>query len=343
MLDDPLAEIRGCIAGCRVRLGPNVRDLRFERDVDELPIDMSQRLLALPPGRVAAVVTQLLMAPQRAYPGPVSENGRTVMLAGAFAGEDDEEEPVIAIARVETRLPVKHQHAMTATTLAVDVLDNDSDAIASAFETLYHQTALERRTVGKRPSLLWLGGVGEPEGTPIRWEDRVKAMAATFGVDAFVISEPLRAMRTIRAHLGATTTGIACVWLPRIGSGRSLGELEAALSGVRIAPIKDWDPDLAILDARWELDGAYDELLMPVSQRATSPPRAGETRHFKKHYAIPGRDVMIEVGPCSHETFEPAGKAPKALKGIEHRAGAPVRRLEKCVECTGGGHWRATF
>ncbi len=74
-------------------------------------------------------------------------------------------------------------------------------------------------------------------------------------------------------------------------------------------------------------------------------PSPGEARYYKKHYERRGGgDKMLPWHDCGHDCWTANAYAPQARLGIEKcELEATVVRLQKCLSCTGGGVWRATF
>lgn len=71
------------------------------------------------------------------------------------------------------------------------------------------------------------------------------------------------------------------------------------------------------------------------------PPKAGDTRFYKKVYSTPNHDVFAPVEDCKHTSWQDASKAEKAKKGFSRLFGVDSwKSLQHCGKCTGGGVWK---
>jgi len=74
----------------------------------------------------------------------------------------------------------------------------------------------------------------------------------------------------------------------------------------------------------------------PVPLRASSV-----TTESAAVAGAPGRDLMLKVPEPRDVSWQPAGEAPKARKGIEHLEKAAPTKLERSSK--GGSLWKATY
>lgn len=110
---------------------------------------------------------------------------------------------------------------------------------------------------------------------------------------------------------------------------------------------------IATLSSRAEVaEHALSQLKVPDGQptpavgasSAQAPPKAGETRYYKKSHSKPAYDVLVEVTDCGHSTWQSAAKAEKAKKGVEKLEGRNNwKSIQHCGSCTGGGMWKVRW
>lgn len=73
-------------------------------------------------------------------------------------------------------------------------------------------------------------------------------------------------------------------------------------------------------------------------------PKNGEIRFYKKTHSKSNYDVLVHIADCGHSTWQNAGKADKAKKGIIRLEGSDQwRQVQHCGSCDGGGVWRVKW
>lgn len=77
---------------------------------------------------------------------------------------------------------------------------------------------------------------------------------------------------------------------------------------------------------------------------ASTEPKGGETRYYKKMHSKPTHDVLVQVSDCGHSAWQSAAKADKAKKGVEKLEGkSNWKGIQHCGSCTGGGMWKVRW
>ncbi|MGD9752143.1 MAG: hypothetical protein AB7W59_14220 [Acidimicrobiia bacterium] len=93
-----------------------------------------------------------------------------------------------------------------------------------------------------------------------------------------------------------------------------------------------------------QVSGSDTDEIEPDFSEEFPAPTPGETRYYKKQYATPSHDILIQVGDCGHNSWQNAPKAEKARKGIERlEKSSEWRTIQHCGSCTGGGMWRVRW
>lgn len=85
--------------------------------------------------------------------------------------------------------------------------------------------------------------------------------------------------------------------------------------------------------------------LVDESEKHT-PPKAGETRFYKKIGSGGGVDALVQTKACQHKesNWRPAFKGDQAEKGLLKLEGRnDWRSIAHCSACTGGGRWRVNW
>jgi hypothetical protein len=283
-------------------------------------------------------VRELLFRPQRVYPARESAGGATsVTLLGAF--HDPAREDPVAI-----ELQVLFEEVFS-----IDALYFSADEAADELARIYTRTELSARTVlpgpKKAPRLVWIGGSAHEGGAPADWRERIEASAAVRGLSARIFEEPYRRFDSMRREVHDTAAVAAVVWVPYAGDPSGWSAIPAVTGG-DLKPIETSEAAFedALLDSIMQLDECLSADRERVDEASRATPEPKEVRIYKKEYATPGHDVMVQSNDCGHNAWEPARKAPKAEKGIAKlEPNAHVASLEKCMRCTGGGRWRVTF
>jgi hypothetical protein len=280
-------------------------------------------------------VRQLLGQPLRVFPEEAvnAPNARTFVGAYLIPAQED---PFILAARLQDLDPMSVE-------LSFGTLETAADLLAE----IYLRTERNARIIlpGPRraPRLAWVGGSVDEGDAPPGWHEVIEAAGAVRGVVTRVFEQPYRQFKAVRMELHDLAPAVAVIWLPYAGdsSGWSdIGTPDRNLTIIETGEIRFED---ALLDATMQIDSRSMPAAPDESPDAPRP-AAGEVRIYKKHYATPSRDVLLEANDCGHNAWQPAGKAPKAEKGIEKASnGGLIDSMEKCVRCTGGGRWRVTF
>ena len=283
---------------------------------------------------------ELLFRPERAYPEKEGGSlGVAVTLLGVFQDPLAEDPLVIALRLVfGERLDAEASYA-------------DSDEAADLLQDVYMRTELSARIVlpgpKKAPKLVWIGGSTQEGGAPPDWRERIEASAAVRGLSARTFEQPYRRFDSMRREVHDTGAMAAVVWVPYAGDPSGWSTIPGA-GGGSLKPVETTEVAFedALLDATMQLDErlAVDRDRADKAEASVKAPEPGEVRIYKKEYATPGHDVMVQSNDCGHNAWERARKAPKAEKGIAKlEPDADVASLEKCMRCTGGGRWRVTF
>jgi hypothetical protein len=284
---------------------------------------------------------ELLFRPERVYPEKEGgSSGLATTLLGAFQDPLAEDPLVIALRLVfGERLDAEARYA-------------DSDEAAELLQHIYLRTELSARIVlpgpKRAPKLAWIGGSSHEGGAPPDWRERIEASGAIRGLSARIFEQPYRRFDSVRREVHDTRAAAAVVWVPYAGDPSGWARIPGS-GGKTLTPIETTEAAFedALLDATMQLDEGRALDLARADEpdkTAGKAPGPGEVRIYKKEYATPGHDVMLESNDCGHNAWERARKAPKAAKGIARlEPTAEVASLEKCMRCTGGGRWRVTF
>jgi hypothetical protein len=112
---------------------------------------------------------------------------------------------------------------------------------------------------------------------------------------------------------------------------------EALLSHLRAAKAAPAEPeDLALTDG-----------IAPVIDKdvVIDGPTHDENRFYKKNYARPTHDVMVQVKDCGCNNWQNAHAADKARKGISklEKGRSDWKNILHCASCTGGGMWKVRW
>jgi len=122
-------------------------------------------------------------------------------------------------------------------------------------------------------------------------------------------------------------------------------ELKAALEQAKT--------EIAVLSGRAEMAEYALSKLKPTdaeSEPALSDPDDGdspgpdEVRYYKKTHSKAMYDVLVRVDGCGHTSWQSAGKADKAKKGVEKlESRSDWKSIQHCGNCTGGGMWKVRW
>lgn len=70
----------------------------------------------------------------------------------------------------------------------------------------------------------------------------------------------------------------------------------------------------------------------------------GETRYYKKTKKSGPADNVVVTNSCNHNSWKTLHKAIQAEKGIQKLEGSKdYKTIQRCTECTGGGHWKVQW
>lgn len=189
------------------------------------------------------------------------------------------------------------------------------------------------------PRVAWLGG---NRAANANWDERLAAAARVQGFTLHAVERPHEHRPgDIKQLLVGDAPWRVFVWSPYCPGAT---KILAAAGNVEAILIEHADLEVALAELRAALDAVDVDAPEEAVAQGVGPPVTGETRYYKKKYALRNRDVMVRCGSRNDRNWQPAHHAgPKALKGITALEGQEPAKLWKCLTCTGGGHWMAEF
>jgi hypothetical protein len=195
------------------------------------------------------------------------------------------------------------------------------------------------RSPGQASEVLWLGSL--PRGSvPPRWADRLRAIAATHGVNMRVIAQPA----TQRSEMMDWVTGQGVHVVTTWGTGGVIDEVKRAFEHSHptwpLIELSGESFNEMFEHLRLELDEA---LATWQEAPAGMPIPADRIVYLQKKGTAGDHDQFDpRANPCNHNGFQIVQHADKALKGVVRMFGVRPASVSKCL-AAGCSCWMARF
>jgi hypothetical protein len=327
------------LVGSSFSMGPNESRIQFGEceSLGVLADELELWTIDYGPALVPLART-VLTAPKRVYPSASGGNSvRTVVTTSACVRDG---ERLVVIARIKYG---PHSRSAAGCTLHSFELEVHEDIKATQldaiFEQIYRDTAAHRQTASRSgvPRILFLGGT-PAKGLERTWKERVYATCAVYGASAAIIEQP-QVLSVTRQAL-AREPDLVVLWAARPGKAETAQQVARLVGSEDMVRLQQRPLESALTELRGRLSEWY---ATGTTGEHDDPPAAGQVLYYRKRRGrgAPSRDLMRRIPEPSGVTWQPAGEAPKARKGIEHLERARPAKVERAA--SGGSLWRATF
>jgi len=313
------------------------------------------------PGELGVAVVRDLML--NAYPrvfeltdGPVGDNGRRVVRVATAAAWTNNDRTVAAVMTLEIATAsarVTRTEFMVAD-IWVRTMRPGNEGYEDRFELAKRLAAvagslarpIANQDEPERPQFgLWIGRPPDRiEAPPKGWEEHIRAVGRTLGLEMRVVPYPKDRQADIDAWIWGHHVDLIIAWAPQMTPDvydvlQAFGQANPGLRPIVLGDRRFGDA----ADSFWvDADTAVEGWVSRPARPAHEIP-ADKVAYLQKKGSARDYDTFtVRAGPCTHDNFQAVHHADKGSKGVERMYGVAPKTIFKCF-AAGCSCWMARF